>query len=108
MSKLLKTKNTFEVNNRSFILSKQIEIAFDLKISIQNTMENSQPDGKKRKDIAVGLEVEIVQKQDQRSGDLTDGVVKRILTKSPNHPHGIKVQLETGEVGRVKNILDED
>ncbi|MGZ2368401.1 YwbE family protein [Ancylomarina sp. YFZ004] len=108
MSKLLKTKNTFEVNNRSFILSKQIEIAFDLKISIQNTMENSQPDGKKRKDITVGLEVEIVLKQDQRSGDLTDGVVKRILTKSPNHPHGIKVQLETGEVGRVKNILDED
>lgn len=71
-------------------------------------MENGQPDGRKRKDIEVGLEVEIVQKQDQRSGDLTEGVVKRILTKSPNHPHGIKVQLETGEVGRVKNILDEE
>ena len=71
-------------------------------------MENAQPDGRKIKDIAVGLEVEIVQKQDQRSGDLTEGVVKRILTKSPNHPHGIKVQLETGEVGRVKNILDEE
>ncbi len=71
-------------------------------------MENAQPDGRKRKDIAVGLEVEIVQKQDQRSGDLTEGVVKRILTKSPNHPHGIKVQLETGEVGRVKNILEEE
>lgn len=71
-------------------------------------MENGQPDGRKRKDIAVGLEVEIVQKQDQRSGDLTEGVVKRILTKSPNHPHGIKVQLETGEVGRVKNILEEE
>jgi len=71
-------------------------------------MENAQPDGRKRKDIAVGLEVEIVQKQDQRSGDLTEGIVKRILTKSPNHPHGIKVQLETGEVGRVKNILEEE
>ena len=71
-------------------------------------MENGQPDGRKRKDIEVGLEVEIVQKQDQRSGDLTEGVVKRILTKSPNHPHGIKVQLETGEVGRVKNILDDE
>lgn len=71
-------------------------------------MENGQPDGRKRKDIEVGLEVEIVQKQDQRSGDLTEGIVKRILTKSPNHPHGIKVQLETGEVGRVKNILDEE
>ena len=71
-------------------------------------MENGQPDGRKRKDIKVGLEVEIVQKQDQRSGDLTEGTVKRILTKSPNHPHGIKVQLETGEVGRVKNILDEE
>jgi len=71
-------------------------------------MENAQPDGRKRKDIAVGLEVEIVQKQDQRSGDLTEGIVKRILTKSPNHPHGIKVQLETGEVGRVKNIIEEE
>jgi uncharacterized repeat protein (TIGR03833 family) len=89
-------------------LPKQIKIAFDLKISRQNIMENGQPDGRKRKDIEVGLEVEIVQKQDQRSGDLTEGIVKRILTKSPNHPHGIKVQLETGEVGRVKNILDEE
>ncbi len=71
-------------------------------------MEQSQPDGKNRKNIKVGLYVEIVQKQDQRSGELTEGVVKRILTKSPNHPHGIKVQLETGEVGRVKNILDDE
>jgi len=77
-------------------------------IRIPSIMENNLPDGKKRKDIKVGLEVEIVQKQDQRSGDLTEGIVKRILTKSPNHPHGIKVQLETGEVGRVKNILDDE
>ncbi len=71
-------------------------------------MDSAQPDGRNRKDIEVGIEVEIVQKQDQRSGDLTEGVVKRILTKSPKHPHGIKVQLETGEVGRVKTILDEE
>lgn len=63
-------------------------------------------DGKIRKNIEVGAEVEIVQKQDQRTGELTEGIVKRILTKSPNHPHGIKVELETGEVGRVKNIIE--
>lgn len=52
--------------------------------------------------------VRIVQKQHQRSGELTTGLVKSILTKSPQHPHGIKVKLDTGEVGRVKEILDED
>jgi len=62
-------------------------------------------DGRNRKDIRTGQDVEIVQKHHQRSGELTEGVVKRILTKSANHPHGIKVQLETGEVGRVKNVL---
>ena len=61
-------------------------------------------DGKLRKNIQVGSEVEIVQKQDQRTGKLTNGIVKRILTNSPNHPHGIKVQLNSGIVGRVKNI----
>jgi uncharacterized repeat protein (TIGR03833 family) len=64
-------------------------------------------DGRNRKNIEVGFEVEIVQKHHQRTGELTDGIVKRILTKSPNHPHGIKVLLETGEVGRVKNIIPE-
>jgi uncharacterized repeat protein (TIGR03833 family) len=63
--------------------------------------------GQQRKNIQVGSEVEIVEKQNQRNGELTDGFVKRILTKSPSHPHGIKVMLETGEVGRVKNILEE-
>ena len=62
-------------------------------------------DGKNRNNISIGLEVEIVQKQDQRSGELTEGTVSRILTNSNYHPHGIKVQLETGEVGRVKYIL---
>lgn len=63
--------------------------------------------GRQRKNIKIGDEVEIVQKHHQRSGELTEGFVKRILTKSPNHPHGIKVMLETGEVGRVKNILED-
>ncbi|RLD38105.1 MAG: YwbE family protein [Bacteroidetes bacterium] len=66
-------------------------------------MENK--DGRIRKNIEVGCEVEVVQKHHQRSGELTEGIVKRILTKSPNHHHGIKVMLETGEVGRVKNVL---
>lgn len=61
-------------------------------------------DGRNRNNIKIGKSVEIVQKQDQRTGNLTMGIIKRILTKSSNHPHGIKVQLETGEVGRVKRI----
>ncbi len=64
-------------------------------------------DGKNRKDIKIGIEVEVVQKNHQRSGELTLGVVGRILTKSSNHPHGIKVQLESGIVGRVKNIIED-
>ncbi len=63
-------------------------------------------DGTKRSNIRIGSEVEIVQKHHQNTGELTDGVVKRILTNSPNHPHGIKVQLESGEVGRVKTVLE--
>ena len=62
--------------------------------------------GINRCDIKVGLRVFIVQKQDQRSGKLTEGLVKNILTKSPTHPHGIKVRLENGVVGRVKKIGD--
>ncbi len=61
-------------------------------------------EGTKRADIQPGLSVSIVQKQDQRSGKLTEGVVKDILTNSSTHPHGIKVRLESGEVGRVKEI----
>ena len=61
--------------------------------------------GIKREDIKPGSKVRVVQKQDQCSGKLTDGIVQKILTKSPNHPHGIKVMLEGGIVGRVKEIL---
>ena len=61
--------------------------------------------GIKRENIKPGSKVRVVQKQDQRSGKLTDGIVQRILTKSPNHPHGIKVMLDDGIVGRVKEML---
>ena len=60
--------------------------------------------GTRREDIRPGLQVFIVLKKDQRSGKLTEGIVKDILTKSATHPHGIKVRLETGEIGRVKEI----
>ena len=63
--------------------------------------------GKDRKEVRPGLKVDIVLKQDQRTGKLTRGTVKDVLTKSAYHPHGIKVRLETGEVGRVKEILEE-
>jgi len=65
-------------------------------------------DSKKRSDINIGQEVAIVQKHHQRSGELTEGIVKKILTNSSTHPHGIKVMLEGGEVGRVKSILSEE
>ncbi|MCC5911644.1 MAG: YwbE family protein [Clostridiaceae bacterium] len=61
-------------------------------------------DGTKRSNIQIGVTVMIVQKQDQCSGKLTEGVVKRILTNSTEHPHGIKVMLESGIVGRVKEV----
>ncbi|MEM7510210.1 MAG: YwbE family protein [Bacteroidota bacterium] len=63
--------------------------------------------GTQRKDIKIGLEVAIVQKHHQRTGELTEGFIKRILTKSATHPHGIKVMLDMGEVGRVKKILED-
>jgi len=62
-------------------------------------------DGKSRGDIRSGVEVDIVLKKDQRTGQLTRGIVKDILTKSASHPHGIKVRLTDGQVGRVKKIL---
>jgi len=68
-------------------------------------MENKTQDGRIRSNIQIGSEVEVVQKHHQRSGELTVGVVKRLLTKSANHSHGIKVELESGEVGRVKKVL---
>ncbi len=61
-------------------------------------------DGTKRSELRPGMRVAIVLKEDQRTGRLTEGIVKDILTNSATHPHGIKVRLETGEVGRVKKI----
>jgi len=58
-----------------------------------------------RDKITIGIMVQIVQKQDQRTGKLTDGTVKRILTSSNLHPHGIKVELDSGKIGRVQNII---
>jgi len=60
--------------------------------------------GTRRADVAIGQRVSIVLKKDQRSGTLTEGVVQNILTRSATHPHGIKVRLETGQIGRVKAI----
>lgn len=62
-------------------------------------------DGTKRDDIKPGLRVGVVQKQDQRTNKLTEGIVKDLLTSSATHPHGIKVRLESGVVGRVKKII---
>ena len=64
-------------------------------------------DGRKRADINPGTRVQVVQKQDQRSGKLTEGTVREILTNSATHPHGIKVRLLSGAVGRVKVIIPE-
>ncbi|MEX2596616.1 MAG: YwbE family protein [Salibacteraceae bacterium] len=60
--------------------------------------------GTERKNVSIGAEVDIVLKKDQRAGLLTHGIVKALLTNSPTHPHGIKVMLEGGAVGRVKRI----
>lgn len=62
-------------------------------------------DGQTRSNIQPGMRVRVVEKQNQRTGQLTEGVVQRILTNSPTHPHGIKVMLENGIVGRVKEII---
>jgi len=62
-------------------------------------------DGNSRSDIRPGLHVAIVLKKDQHTGRLTEGIVKDILTNSSSHPHGIKVRLESGDIGRVKKIV---
>jgi len=67
-----------------------------------------QMNGRNRTDIRPGARVKVVQKQDQRSGKLTEGTVKDILTNSSSHPHGIKVRLVSGVVGRVKEVLPPD
>ncbi|MGL4997741.1 YwbE family protein [Cetobacterium sp.] len=61
--------------------------------------------GKNRANITAGIKVKVVKKEDQRTGKLTEGIVKDILTNSANHPHGIKVRLTNGDVGRIQEIL---
>lgn len=68
-------------------------------------MDQKTVDGRNRSDVRPGLRVAIVLKKDQRSGALTEGTVQDLLTKSPSHPHGIKVRLTSGDVGRVKKIF---
>jgi uncharacterized repeat protein (TIGR03833 family) len=63
-------------------------------------------DGRIRANVRPGLRVRVVEKQNQRTGTLTEGVVQKLLTNSPDHPHGIKVMLDSGVVGRVKEILE--
>ncbi|MBZ0307242.1 MAG: YwbE family protein [Anaerolineae bacterium] len=65
-------------------------------------------DNRSRKDIHAGMDVYIVLKQDQRTGKLTRGIVQNILTKSPYHPHGIKVRLQDGQVGRVQKMASDE
>jgi uncharacterized repeat protein (TIGR03833 family) len=60
----------------------------------------------RRNEILAGMRVQIIEKQNQRTGALTEGIVMRLLTKSPAHPHGIKVMLEDGKVGRVQSIVE--
>jgi uncharacterized repeat protein (TIGR03833 family) len=92
--------------DQSFKLNKSIQ-SIPLK-GIQHVSGDKITDmnGSHRAKIWPGLHVRIVLKNDQRSGKLTEGIVKDILTKAPTHPHGIKVRLEGGEVGRVKEILE--
>jgi len=65
-------------------------------------------DGRIRRNVTVGAEVLIVLKRDQRTGKLTRGVVKDILTRSANHPHGIKVRLKDGKIGRVQEVVSKE
>jgi uncharacterized repeat protein (TIGR03833 family) len=72
-----------------------------------NSINSTNPmNGKNRSAIRPGIRVRVVQKKDQRTGELTEGIVRDILTNSPTHPHGIKVRLESGIVGRVKELVN--
>jgi uncharacterized repeat protein (TIGR03833 family) len=81
------------------------KVNFRLTIPLHGSIYETKMDGKERKNSMSGKRVSIVLKEDQRTGKLTEGIVCDILTKSPNHPHGIKVRLMSGEVGRVKEVF---
>ncbi len=78
----------------------------NVKHKIEKVIRDKTMDGTVRSNIKVGIKVLVVQKQDQRTGKLTEGIVQRLLTNSANHPRGIKVMLEGGIVGRVQKICD--
>ncbi len=85
---------------------------YDILIEAKNEMDNQRMecsmDGQNRANIQPGVEVDIVLKKDQRTGKLTRGVVRDILTNSSFHPHGIKVRLQDGQVGRVKEVFNKE
>jgi uncharacterized repeat protein (TIGR03833 family) len=88
-----------------FYLNRRLPLLFFIPLHRKNIFYNME--GTQRKNIEPGMEVQIIQKNDQRSGKLTEGIVKEILTNSAFHPHGIKVRLTSGQVGRVKEIIVE-
>jgi len=85
--------------------SQNSEILLKQTLRINQQYQTSLDSIPSRDKIKIGITVQIVQKQDQRSGNLTEGMVKRILTSSNFHPHGIKVELDNGKIGRVQNII---
>ena len=86
-------------------LKDNTEGTITLLYKINKKLEKFKLNGTKRGDVKPGLRVLIVLKKDQRSGKLTEGIVKDVLTNSPNHPHGIKVRLKSGDIGRVQEII---
>lgn len=87
--------------------SQNSEILLKQRFRIHDPCQRSLSAAPSRDKIKIGTKVQIVQKQDQRSGNLTEGIVKRILTSSNFHPHGIKVELNSGKIGRVQNIIQQ-
>jgi len=96
-----------DASSQSFLYSLPKEILPNVGLlRSRPTLKGTPMNGNNRSNIKPGAHVKIVQKQDQLSGKLSEGIVKDVLTKSPTHPHGIKVRLQSGIVGRVKEIMD--
>lgn len=87
------------------IITRNNALSYNISKASRKKVDMSSQDGKERTSIKLGSRVSIVLKTDQKTGKLTEGIVKDILTKSADHPHGIKVRLETGQVGRVKKTI---
>jgi uncharacterized repeat protein (TIGR03833 family) len=93
-------------NGAKAVLAREVGLRGRRRTKRSHSFENRYMNGQNRNDIRPGMTVDIVLKQDQRTGRRTRGIVRDILTKSPHHPHGIKVRLEDGQVGRVQEICD--